>query len=95
MPPRAGQNDNMAQMESIRKQQEQLARLHFDLGADVHHDAKQQEASSAGPLSPQRLEKSKQNMQKLTDSLKQLSISIEGLNSNRNKEDGADAQKRE
>ena len=83
----------MAQMESIRKQQEQLARLHFDLGSDLNHDAK--ETSSAGLLSPQRLETSKQNMQKLTDSLKQLSISIEGLNSNRKMEDGRDSHKNE
>ncbi|CAG0916832.1 unnamed protein product [Notodromas monacha] len=82
-----GQNDNISRMETIRKQQEQLARLHFDVGAELSNDAK--DSAAAGLLSQQRLEKSKQNMQKFTDSLKQLSISIEGLNSKKEAEESA------
>ena len=62
----------MEQMNSIREQQERLARLHFDLCA-------QQELFT--PLSEDGLKASKEHMGKLMTSLEQLSVSIERLHS--------------
>lgn len=60
----------MEQMQGIREQQERLARLHFDLGA-------QQDLFA--PLSEEGLNANQENMQKLMGSLEQLSMSIEKL----------------
>jgi hypothetical protein len=62
----------MEQMEAIREQQERLARMHFDLGA-------QQELYA--PLSDEGLRAGQENMDRLMGALEQLSLSIEGLNS--------------
>ncbi|XP_049845831.1 coiled-coil domain-containing protein 28B isoform X3 [Schistocerca gregaria] len=67
-----GKDCSMEQMTGIREQQEQLARLHFDLGA-------QQELFQ--PLSDEGLRAGQENMQRLMDRLEQLSISIERLHS--------------
>lgn len=61
---------SMEQMQGIREQQERLARLHFDLGA-------QQELYA--PLSEEGLRANQENMHKLMGSLEQLSLSIEKL----------------
>ncbi|KAL0275914.1 UNVERIFIED_CONTAM: hypothetical protein PYX00_003634 [Menopon gallinae] len=61
---------SMGEMQGIREQQERLARLHFDLGA-------QQELFA--PLSEEGLRANQENMQKLMGSLQQLSLSIEKL----------------
>lgn len=68
----SGQDCSMEQMEAIREQQERLARMHFDLGA-------QQELYA--PLSDEGLRAGQENMDRLMGALEQLSLSIEGLNS--------------
>ncbi|XP_066998686.1 coiled-coil domain-containing protein 28A isoform X2 [Anabrus simplex] len=67
-----GKDCSMEQMTAIREQQERLARLHFDLGA-------QQELFA--PLSDEGLRAGQENMQRLMESLEQLSVSIERLHS--------------
>nr|CAD7446632.1 unnamed protein product [Timema bartmani] len=67
-----GKDCSMEQMTGIREQQERLARLHFDLGA-------QQELFV--PLSDEGLRAGEENMQRLMESLEQLSVSIERLHS--------------
>ncbi|XP_063215930.1 coiled-coil domain-containing protein 28A isoform X4 [Bacillus rossius redtenbacheri] len=67
-----GKDCSMEQMTGIREQQERLARLHFDLGA-------QQELFA--PLSDEGLRADQENMQRLMESLEQLSVSIERLHS--------------
>ncbi|XP_069702341.1 uncharacterized protein [Periplaneta americana] len=67
-----GKDCSMEQMTGIREQQERLARLHFDLGA-------QQELYA--PLSDEGLRAGQENMHRLMDSLEQLSVSIERLHS--------------
>lgn len=62
----------MEQMTAIHEQQERLARLHFELGA-------QQELFV--PLSDEGLKQGADNMKELMDSLEQLSLSIERLHS--------------
>jgi hypothetical protein len=62
----------MEQMTGIREQQERLARLHFDLGA-------QQELYA--PLSDEGLRAGQENMHRLMESLQQLSVCIERLHS--------------
>lgn len=62
----------MEQMTGIREQQEHLARLHFELGA-------QQELF--GPLSDEGLRHGTENMHSLMSKLEKLSISIEKLHS--------------
>lgn len=62
----------MEQMTGIREQQEHLARLHFELGA-------QQELFT--PLSDEGLRQGAENMNSLMSSLEQLSESIERLHS--------------
>lgn len=66
----AGKNCSMEQMTAIHQQQEHLARLHFELGA-------QQELFV--PLSEEGLRQGVENMRSLMDSLEQLSLSIEKL----------------
>lgn len=58
----------MDQMRNIRSQQEQLAKLHYDLGANVSNDNK----------------KSQENMQLLTQKLEQLSFSLSQLSNSTN-----------
>lgn len=65
-----GKNCSMEQMTAIHQQQEHLARLHFELGA-------QQELFV--PLSEEGLRQGVDNMKSLMDSLEQLSLSIEKL----------------
>jgi hypothetical protein len=65
-----GQDCSMEQMEAIREQQERLARLHFDLGA-------QQELFA--PLSDEGLRAGQENLHRLMGTLEQLSLSIERL----------------
>ncbi|KAF4526028.1 hypothetical protein B566_EDAN000822 [Ephemera danica] len=65
-----GQDCSMEQMEAIREQQERLARLHFDLGA-------QQELFA--PLSDEGLRAGQENLHRLMGALEQLSLSIERL----------------
>ncbi|KDR09859.1 coiled-coil domain-containing protein 28A isoform X2 [Zootermopsis nevadensis] len=67
-----GKDCSMEQMTGIREQQERLARLHFDLGA-------QQELYD--PLSDEGLHAGQENMHRLMESLEQLSVSIERLHS--------------
>jgi hypothetical protein len=67
-----GKDCSMEQMTGIREQQERLARLHFDLGA-------QQELYA--PLSDEGLRAGQENMHRLMESLEQLSVSIERLHS--------------
>lgn len=62
----------MEQMTGIREQQERLARLHFELGA-------QQELFP--PLSAEGLRQGSENMTALMTSLEKLSESIEKLHS--------------
>lgn len=62
----------MEQMTGIREQQERLARMHFELGA-------QQELFS--PLSEEGLRQGADNMSALMSSLERLSESIERLHS--------------
>jgi len=62
----------MEQMTGIREQQERLARLHFDLGA---------QGELYPPLSDEGLRAGQENMRSLMGSLEQLSISIERLHS--------------
>lgn len=62
----------MEQMTGIREQQEHLARLHFELGA-------QQELFA--PLSDEGLRQGTENMHSLMSKLERLSISIEKLHS--------------
>uniref|UniRef100_A0A1B6HUA5 Coiled-coil domain-containing protein 28B n=1 Tax=Homalodisca liturata TaxID=320908 RepID=A0A1B6HUA5_9HEMI len=67
-----GKDCSMEQMTGIREQQERLARLHFELGA-------QQELFT--PLSEEGLRQGADNMSALMASLEQLSESIERLHS--------------
>ncbi|XP_075226527.1 uncharacterized protein LOC142327389 isoform X2 [Lycorma delicatula] len=67
-----GKDCSMEQMTGIREQQERLARLHFELGA-------QQELFP--PLSDEGLRQGAENMTALMTSLEQLSESIEKLHS--------------
>ncbi|XP_054271336.1 coiled-coil domain-containing protein 28B-like isoform X2 [Macrosteles quadrilineatus] len=67
-----GKDCSMEQMTGIREQQERLARLHFELGA-------QQELFT--PLSEEGLRQGSENMSALMTSLEQLSESIERLHS--------------
>lgn len=67
-----GKDCSMEQMTGIREQQERLARLHFDLGA-------QQELYA--PLSDEGLRAGQENMHRLMESLQQLSVCIERLHS--------------
>uniref|UniRef100_A0A1B6DXL7 Coiled-coil domain-containing protein 28B n=1 Tax=Clastoptera arizonana TaxID=38151 RepID=A0A1B6DXL7_9HEMI len=67
-----GKDCSMEQMTGIREQQEHLARLHFEIGA-------QQESYS--PLSEEGLRKGAENMNALMSSLEHLSESIERLHS--------------
>lgn len=67
-----GKDCSMEQMTGIREQQERLARLHFELGA-------QQELFP--PLSAEGLRQGAENMTALMTSLEQLSESIEKLHS--------------
>lgn len=69
---RTGKDCSMEEMTGIREQQERLAKLHFELGA-------QQELYA--PLSDEGLREGKQNMAALMSSLEQLSESIEKLHS--------------
>ncbi|XP_065344062.1 uncharacterized protein LOC135942071 isoform X3 [Cloeon dipterum] len=71
--PRKGQDCSMEQMEEIREQQERLARMHFDLGA-------QQELYA--PLSDEGLRAGQENLDRLMGALEQLSLSIERLHLN-------------
>ncbi len=66
-----GQGCSMEQMQQIRDQQENLARLHFELGA-------RQEAFA--PLSEDGLRWASENMDKLMERLEKLSVSIGQLN---------------
>ncbi|XP_064115717.1 putative uncharacterized protein DDB_G0279653 isoform X2 [Macrobrachium nipponense] len=68
-----GKDSRLRQMEAIREQQERLARLHFDVGAeqDLHP-----------PLSEEGLKTSHENMRTLMEKLAQLSESIERLHTN-------------
>ncbi|CAB3383024.1 Hypothetical predicted protein [Cloeon dipterum] len=68
-----GQDCSMEQMEEIREQQERLARMHFDLGA-------QQELYA--PLSDEGLRAGQENLDRLMGALEQLSLSIERLHLN-------------
>ncbi|XKL65822.1 hypothetical protein PGB90_009242 [Kerria lacca] len=65
-----GKNCSMEQMTAIHQQQEHLARIHFELGA-------QQELFV--PLSEEGLRQGVENMRSLMDNLEQLSLSIEKL----------------
>lgn len=67
-----GKDCSMEQMTAIREQQERLARLHFELGA-------QQELFA--PLSEEGLRQGAENMTALMTSLEKLSESIERLHS--------------
>ncbi|KAI5730926.1 hypothetical protein M8J77_002217 [Diaphorina citri] len=67
-----GKDCSMEQMTGIREQQEHLARLHFELGA-------QQELFA--PLSDEGLRQGTENMHSLMSKLEKLSISIEKLHS--------------
>lgn len=67
-----GKDCSMQQMTGIREQQEHLARLNFELGA-------QQELFA--PLSDEGLRQGTENMHALMSSLEKLSISIEKLHS--------------
>lgn len=69
-----GSGSTMEQMTNIREQQEKLAKLHFDLGT-----------ASDPSLSDEGLRHSHNTMSQLIDRLEQLSISIEGLQSNNDK----------
>ncbi|PNF13919.1 hypothetical protein B7P43_G09861 [Cryptotermes secundus] len=62
-----GKDCSMEQMTGIREQQERLARLHFDLGA-------QQELYA--PLSDEGLRAGQENMHRLMESLQQLSQEV-------------------
>ena len=70
----------MEQMTGIREQQERLARLHFDQGA-------QQELYA--PLSDEGLRAGQENMHRLMESLEQLSVSIERLHSSSDSRDSS------
>ncbi|XP_045601576.1 uncharacterized protein [Procambarus clarkii] len=65
-----GKDSRLRQMEAIREQQEKLARLHFDVGA---------EQDLYPPLSEEGLRTSHDNMRTLMEKLAQLSESIERL----------------
>ncbi|KAK3926535.1 Coiled-coil domain-containing protein 28B [Frankliniella fusca] len=67
-----GKDCSMEQMTGIREQQERLARLHFDLGA---------QGELFSPLSDEGLRAGQEHMQSLMGSLEQLSVSIERLHS--------------
>ncbi|RZF36199.1 hypothetical protein LSTR_LSTR008525 [Laodelphax striatellus] len=67
-----GKDCSMEQMTGIREQQERLAKLHFELGA-------QQELFT--PLSAEGLSQGAENMTRLMASLERLSESIEKLHS--------------
>ncbi|XP_026289918.1 uncharacterized protein LOC113214685 isoform X4 [Frankliniella occidentalis] len=67
-----GKDCSMEQMTGIREQQERLARLHFDLGA---------QGELFSPLSDEGLRAGQEYMQSLMGSLEQLSVSIERLHS--------------
>jgi len=75
-----GKDCSMEQMTGIREQQERLARLHFDLGA-------QQELYA--PLSDEGLRAGQENMHRLMESLEQLSVSIERLHSSSDSRDSS------
>lgn len=64
----------MEQMTDIREQQEKLAKLHFDLGA-----------ANDPSLSDDAIKQSQNTMSQLIQRLEQLSVSIEGLQSNKEK----------
>jgi len=66
-----GQGCSMEQMETIRDQQESLAKLHFELGA-------RQDLFT--PLSEDGLRASAENMSMLMARLEKLSAAIGGLN---------------
>ncbi|XP_045122346.1 lateral signaling target protein 2 homolog isoform X2 [Portunus trituberculatus] len=68
-----GKDSRLRQMEAIREQQERLARLHFDVGA---------EQDLYPPLSEEGLRASHNNMHTLMEKLAQLSESIERLHTN-------------
>ncbi|XP_071520782.1 uncharacterized protein [Panulirus ornatus] len=68
-----GKDSRLRQMEAIREQQERLARLHFDVGA---------EQDLYPPLSEEGLRTSHDNMRTLMEKLAQLSESIERLHTN-------------
>lgn len=68
-----GKDSRLRQMEAIREQQERLARLHFDVGA---------EQDLYPPLSEEGLRTSQKNMTTLMEKLAQLSESIERLHTN-------------
>ncbi|XP_043215137.1 coiled-coil domain-containing protein 28B-like isoform X1 [Amphibalanus amphitrite] len=67
-----GKDVSMEQMEQIREQQERLAKLHFEMGA-------QQELFP--PLSEEGLSRASASLQQLMQQLQQLSSSIEKLHS--------------
>ncbi|XP_076036039.1 uncharacterized protein LOC143021959 isoform X3 [Oratosquilla oratoria] len=68
-----GKDCRLRQMEAIREQQENLAKLHFDVGA---------EQDLFQPLSEDGLRTSQDNMHMLMEKLAQLSESIERLHTN-------------
>nr|XP_027223849.1 uncharacterized protein LOC113816026 isoform X3 [Penaeus vannamei] len=68
-----GKDSRLRQMEAIREQQERLARLHFEVGA---------EQDLYPPLSEEGLRTSHDNMRTLMEKLAQLSESIERLHTN-------------
>ncbi|KAG0712542.1 Coiled-coil domain-containing protein 28B [Chionoecetes opilio] len=68
-----GKDSRLKQMEAIREQQERLARLHFDTGA---------EQDLYPPLSEDGLRASHNNMRTLMEKLAQLSESIERMHTN-------------
>ncbi|XP_042239102.1 uncharacterized protein LOC121877410 isoform X3 [Homarus americanus] len=72
-----GKDSRLRQMEAIREQQERLARLHFDVGA---------EQDLFPPLSEEGLRTSHDNMRTLMEKLAQLSESIERLHTNTSSE---------
>ena len=72
----------MDQMEQIREQQERLARLHFEMGA-------QQELFP--PLSEEGLARASASLQQLMAQLQQLSSSIEKLHARADGPTGAAA----
>ncbi len=66
-----GQGCSMEQMSAIRDQQENLAKLHFELGA-------RQDPSA--PLSEEGVRAANENMDKLMGRLERLSVAIGQLN---------------
>ncbi|XP_069953471.1 uncharacterized protein [Cherax quadricarinatus] len=80
-----GKDSRLRQMEAIREQQERLARLHFDVGA---------EQDLYPPLSEEGLRTSHDNMRTLMEKLAQLSESIERLHTNTSSERKASSNER-